>query len=1012
MKSTPFQNVSHAQPCKICSKTDWCSYAEEHGEVVVAGCRREIDSRYPTRSKTDVNGVQLHLHWLKGKPGDPVPETYFRLQEPRGDHERTDITTINAVYSDLLSFLPLDQEDRAGLHGRGYSDEDIETFGFKSWPSSPKLRAHVLSNLHVRYGDALLTVPGFRFEGKKAAEDLTFDQNGAAIVEEPELEMVGGPGYFLPITDEEGRLCALQLRPRDGKYIAFSSPIGGAGAGLHVHVPKGFQVKDSSVLVTEGVHKANLASKRLGRLVLGLPSIAMIDLAHPLFGQLSVKVVELAYDADTREKPTTAAPLRRAAHRLAQQGFDVRVWTWPSAAGKGIDDVLTRQDFSLEPDERDGEKAITVLKDRALWTWIKDVCRAAKLPKDPIQDALLEARARIANLIGNVANDPSIAFRSENIEAVAALEKNSAETIGLFDKFKALLEGKFTAWHDKVVESQKVLAKKKLIVKAQANDQQIFQTASHTEIGSKIISSFAFDHQGKSDPKYARYANGYLHIYDHNTGTWKPIERAKLASLVQGWDRHPVLSTGKGFKADYGPISGGIKCAYDRVEEKSFFADAPQGLPFANGFVRVKDGQIVLSRHAADDRALHAYPFNYEPSGEPVEWLRALSELWEGDEDQAEKVAYLQEFMGAALMGDSPRWQKATLLWGPSSQNGKSSLNAAIRSIFLPGMVASIQPEHFKEKFRLAELSGKLANFVDELNGQYLDDSDLIKWIVTAKTPITAERKNQDPFEFLPRAAHFWNCNNLPSADEMGEAFFRRFTILFFNRRFIGADDKKNYLEGIAEKERALIVNWSLRGYARLLKNQGYTIPKSSAEHGEAWKRKADQVARFVDNCLVVSDNPKADENRLLKLDALYNLYKGWAANEGSQKFPMAKEKLGDRLKALGYEYRTSKMRAYKLTVRPLEVPEDLDGEWAAQILANAAEDKPAPTPPATLTQDEDIIEAPCVPRDDDPAFVIITIDGIGTMQRIEDLGQAYRGSHVLIVRDGGGFRFWRPSAA
>lgn len=928
MKSTPFLNVSHAVPCPICTKTDWCSYAEEGGEIVIAGCRRELDSRYPNKSKTDVNGVHINLHWLKGKPGDPAPETYFKLQEPKADHERADITTVNAVYSELLSLLTLDQDDRLDLLRRGYSDEDIEALGFKSWPSSPKLRAHALGNLVCRYGaGTLLTVPGFRFEGKKAAEDLSFDENGASIVEEPELEMVGGPGYFLPVTDEEGRLAALQLRLRDGTYIAFSSPIGGAGAGLHVHVPKGYKVVDGAVPVTEGVHKANIASKLLGRLVLGLPSIAMIDLALPLLGHLGANTVELAYDADTREKTTTAAPLRRAANRLVEQGFGVQVWTWPSAAGKGIDDVLTRPSLSPEADERDGQKAITVLQGRAVWTWIKEVCRTAKLPKDPIQDALLEARARIAGLVETIPNDHSIAFRSENIEAVAALEKDSAETIALLDKFKAVLAGKYTAWHEKISEAQKLLAKKKRIVKAQQSGQQIFQTASHTEIGTKILESVALNHKGNPDPKYAKYANGALHVYDHETGTWKPVEKAAISALVQCWDRHPVLSTGKGFKADYGPISGGIKCAYDRVADKVFFSEAEHGLPFANGFARVVGNKLVLDRHAADNRALHAYPFDYEEAGEPLKWIKALNELWEGDEDADEKIAYLQEFIGASLMGDAPRWQKATLLWGPSSQNGKSSLNAAIRSIFLPGMVASIQPEHFKEKFRLAELAGKLANFVDELSGQYLDDSEMIKWIVTGKTPITAERKNQDPFEFLPRAGHFWNCNSLPAADEMGEAFFRRFTILFFNRRFVGVDDKRGYLEGIAEKERGLIVNWALGGYARLLKNKGYTIPKSSSEHAEAWKRKADQVARFVDDCLVISDSPKVEEDKLLKLDALFNLYKGWAANEGAKRIPMAKEKLGDRLKALGYEYRTSKMRAYKLKVRPFEPVADPIGD-------------------------------------------------------------------------------------
>ncbi|WP_437759512.1 phage/plasmid primase, P4 family [Sorangium sp. So ce1389] len=945
MSSTPFVNVSPAHPCTICGSTDWCCFVEECGEIVVAGCRREVDPKYAHQSKTDRSGVTINLHFMKGRPSDPVPESYFRFREPTADHERADITTLDAVYRDLLGSLELERVDELELLGRGYTRPEIADIGFRSWPSSPGLRSSVLQGLVSRYATpTLLTVPGFRHEAKKGDE-------------EPEMGMVGGPGYFLPRRDEEGRISGLQLRPRGGKYIMFSSPVGGAGSGLAVHFPESSAPKDGIVGLTEGTHKSEIASRRLGRLVLGLPSIAMVELALPALGALGVKVVELMYDADTREKPTCAAPLRRAAHRLAEAGYEVRIWTWPSAAGKGIDDVLVRPEMSPVADpERDGLRAVTVLRGREVWTGIRDVCRAAKLPADPIQDALLDGRARIAGLLEQVEKDPSIAFRKENIEAIAHLDKGSPEAVALLDDLKVALRGRYTAWSEQLDDLRAIVRTKIQALKAQAAGKQIFKTASHAEIGRALLESLACDAKGQPDVKYARYANGYLHTYCHTEGIWKPIERSRLSAMIQDWDRSLVLQTGREFRADYGPISGAIRCALDRCEEKLFFADAPRGLPFKNGFVRVENNKIALSRHSSEHRALHAYPFEYTEEGQPVRWLRALEELWEGDEDKDEKIAYLQEFVGAALMGDAPRWQRATLLWGPSSQNGKSSLNAAIRSIFLPGMVSSIQPQHFADKFRLAELSGKLANFVDELNGQYLDDSDLIKWIVTAKTPITAERKNQDPFEFLPRAAHFWNCNSLPAADEMGEAFFRRFVVLFFNRRFVGMADRRNYLADIAEQERALIVSWALRGYARLLKNGQYTIPKSSIEHGEQWKQKADQVYRFVDECLVESTDPKAEEGKLINLETAFRLYSTWAKDEGS-KSPLKRSSLGERLKALGYEYRTAKLRGYKLKVKPLEVAADPDGDRVSEA---DLEGQPGPQPPPETSEyDEKIIEDP-----------------------------------------------------
>lgn len=398
MNTTPFINVSPVHPCEICKKTDWCSYMIE-GDTSIAVCHREVDPRFFSRTKQDKNGASITIHWLTGKPGEEASEASFKLIEPAADIERADITVLSAVYEDLLQALVLDATDRAELLGRGLTEDDITVIGYKSYPSDHAHHVEVMTKLTASHSvETLLTVPGFT-KATRNVEDVAMDDVAG---QGDTVELMGGGGYFLPWRDENGKVFLLQLRAREdarSKYMFLSSPRGGSKAGLGVHVPAGFKPSASGQIgVTEGYTKAEIASRKLGYLVIGLPSITMIDLALPLLSSLGAVNVELALDADTRSKPTCAAPLRRAASRLASTGYDFSILSWPDGAGKGIDNVLTRKKLTTDPDDWTASACIKSDRGRALWTFIKDVCRTAKLPADVLGDALIEARIRVATM--------------------------------------------------------------------------------------------------------------------------------------------------------------------------------------------------------------------------------------------------------------------------------------------------------------------------------------------------------------------------------------------------------------------------------------------------------------------------------------------------------------------------------------------------------------------------------------------------------------------------------------
>jgi len=971
----------------------------DEGDVSIALCRKETDPTFPFVTKVDKAGAAYTLHWLKGRPGDAMPEHSFKLVEPAADVERADITVLHAVYTDLLEALVLDAEDKAELLRRGLTEEDIATIGYKSYPTGRAHRAETMTKLMVSYKvETLLSVPGFT-KAARNAEDVSMDDVAG---EGDTVELMGGSGYFLPWRTEEGKIFCIQMRGREGgnsKYCFLSSPRGGSKALLGVHVPQGFKAsEDGKVAVTEGYHKAEIASRRLGYIVLGLPSITMIDLALPLLSSFEAVHIELALDADTREKPTCAAPIRRAASRLASAGYDFSVLSWPTDRGKGLDDVLCRRKLTTDADDWTASACISSLSGRTLWTWIKDISRTAKLPADVLGDALIEARIRVATMMAGVEKDPMIAYRDENVNALAMMDKGSVEVVKLIERLKAALPKKFGSFNEKLEEARKTADSKKRKVKAIQAGKMSFALGSHVELATALVAHLGLDHKGASNRKYLVHDMGSMHRYSHDRHVWEVVTHSECSRVVQAWDGSPVISSDEPLRISKPTVSGAIELAQDQVDKPGFFTSGALGLAFSNGFLKLNaSDELVLEPHSTENRVLVSYDFDYDPnSPDPTEWINGFKTVWAGDEDLNDKIDYVQEFHGTLLMGDCPRQKFITIFWGPKGNNGKSSVIAGIKATMPEGSTCAIKPKDFTDRFRLAEMAGKIGNFVDELPGKDLLDGETIKSIATGKVAIQVERKNKDPFEFMPRAGHLWGCNSLVSANEMDEAFFARFLVLRFNLQFTKENEVKNLWENMARDHKAAIINWAIRGYARLLKNKlKYTIPASAAEAVEKWKKDANPTTRFIDECLVSfsKDAVKAKREKLSDLSTIYRIYESWSKDGNAQKL-LLKNTFANKLADLGHLYRTSTERGYLLKVRPLQVVSDPGDDVLIEDLI--------PSP-------ENILEIPCLPRDENSVYMLLP-DGRSFAEDKATLGASYRGKYALMVRDGEDYKPWAAS--
>ena len=95
-----------------------------------------------------------------------------------------------------------------------------------------------------------------------------------------------------------------------------------------------------------------------------------------------------------------------------------------------------------------------------------------------------------------------------------------------------------------------------------------------------------------------------------------------------------------------------------------FFSQALPGVAFTNGFVTVSSQGIQVLPHSPDHRATFGFPFSFHPTT-PAPWFsKFLHDIFVEDLDAVEKCCLLQEFVGACLIGVSPRLAKALVLVG------------------------------------------------------------------------------------------------------------------------------------------------------------------------------------------------------------------------------------------------------------------------------------------------------------------------------------------------------------
>ena len=292
--------------------------------------------------------------------------------------------------------------------------------------------------------------------------------------------------------------------------------------------------------------------------------------------------------------------------------------------------------------------------------------------------------------------------------------------------------------------------------------------------------------------------------------------------------------------------------------------------------INVKNGlynvlEDVLIPHTPDCYSTVQLAVSYDENADCPQFKKFLKESMGGDMEQ---VALIQEMLGYFLIPVNQA-QKCFVIVGAAGA-GKSVLLRVLNDILLGKQnVSNVSWQALNERFKTAELFGKLANIFADLPTKNIDDNGIFKALV-GEDYLTVEKKNRNPFSFQCTARLLFSCNSIPkNYGDRSEGFYRRLIIMRFNHTVPKEKRDPNLIDKFRTEANG-IFRFALEGLKRLLANE-YNFSETELNRAELqqYREDSDSVLSFVKDYCVLGDEYSVGSTEL------FNGYKAYCEECG-----------------------------------------------------------------------------------------------------------------------------------
>jgi putative DNA primase/helicase len=304
----------------------------------------------------------------------------------------------------------------------------------------------------------------------------------------------------------------------------------------------------------------------------------------------------------------------------------------------------------------------------------------------------------------------------------------------------------------------------------------------------------------------------------------------------------------------------------------------------ANGLYNVLDGSF--KPHTSEYYSTVQLKAAYRENAGCPRFMKFIRSVLEEPE-----IYLLQEIFGYFLIPINKAQKSFMLVGAPNA--GKSTLLSIVQEILLGSEnVSNVPWQSLSDRFKTAELFGRLANIFADLPSKSVDDNGIFK-ALTGEDYITAERKNKNPFSFKPYARLLFSCNEIPrNYGDRSEGFYRRLIIIRFANAVPPEKRDPNLLDKLTV-ERDGIFMWALTGLKRLMANS-YLFSETDATRAELqrYKVESNSALSFIEECCVL--DAKAECVR----EELFQQYREYCHKNGLK--PLSQANFNKDVEAIG----------------------------------------------------------------------------------------------------------------
>jgi putative DNA primase/helicase len=370
--------------------------------------------------------------------------------------------------------------------------------------------------------------------------------------------------------------------------------------------------------------------------------------------------------------------------------------------------------------------------------------------------------------------------------------------------------------------------------------------------------------------------SGLFYMYDK--GVWGVVDNNYLKKIIREFLKECNEKWDKNYKIN--EVYQALKSILLDSNNKNLFN---AGYKTKTNLVNIKNGMLdwkdkLLIDHDPEYYSQFQIPIKYEPEAQCPLWEKSLKE-WI-PEKQAR--LFLQEYVGYSLIPDNS-FQKFLILHG-SGNNGKTTMLNVLIRLFDNKNISSMSLDSLTQRFQIINLQDKLVNICSDISSKYLNDTGVLKGIVTGDT-LHAEIKFGASFNFIPTTRLIFSANELPQANDQNPAWYRRINIISFPNQFNESDPGfDRHLEDKLTDELQGIFNWALEGLIRLKENDHFTESDSMKANKQNYKLENDPITAFIE----YETETKAESYEIGSV--LYQYYKNYCIangykNKSRQKF-------------------------------------------------------------------------------------------------------------------------------